>query len=174
MGGNDYLYVTSKNIGFGTMDITTAERISKEEHVKIYSRCDVCKGDLLLTKDGANTGNAALNSLDEPFSLLSSVAMLRFDKRKHEAAFFLYQILSPEGQQQIRELMSGNAITRLTLQKIRGLRFSVTSLAEQSAIATILSDMDAEIAALKAKLRKARQVKQGMMQELLTGRTRLI
>ena len=46
--------------------------------------------------------------------------------------------------------------------------------AEQTAIAAILSDMDAEIAALEAKLAKARQVKQGMMQELLTGRIRLV
>ena len=45
---------------------------------------------------------------------------------------------------------------------------------EQAAIAAILSDMDAEIAALKAKLTKARQLKQGMMQELLTGRIRLV
>jgi type I restriction enzyme S subunit len=48
------------------------------------------------------------------------------------------------------------------------------SLPEQTAIAAILSDMDAEIAALEAKLAKARQVKQGMMQELLTGKTRLV
>jgi len=45
---------------------------------------------------------------------------------------------------------------------------------EQTAIATILSDMDAEITALEAELAKARQIKQGMMQELLTGRIRLI
>ncbi len=44
---------------------------------------------------------------------------------------------------------------------------------EQAAIAAILSDMDAEIAALEDKRSKARQVKQGMMQELLTGKTRL-
>ena len=46
--------------------------------------------------------------------------------------------------------------------------------AEQTAIAAILTDMDAEIAALEAKLAKARQLKQGMMQELLTGRIRLV
>ena len=45
---------------------------------------------------------------------------------------------------------------------------------EQTAIATILSDMDTEITALEAKLSKARQLKQGMMQELLTGRIRLL
>jgi len=41
-------------------------------------------------------------------------------------------------------------------------------------ISTLLSDMDAELAALEAKLAKARQIKQGMIQELLTGRIRLI
>ena len=49
-----------------------------------------------------------------------------------------------------------------------------TDETEQTAIATILSDMDEEIAALETKLTKARQIKQGMMQELLTGRIRLI
>ena len=46
--------------------------------------------------------------------------------------------------------------------------------AEQAAIAAILSDMDAEIAALEAKLYMARQLKQGMMHNLLTGRIRLV
>ena len=46
--------------------------------------------------------------------------------------------------------------------------------AEEDAIATILTDMDAEIAALEEKLAKAHQLKQGMMQELLTGKKRLI
>jgi type I restriction enzyme S subunit len=45
---------------------------------------------------------------------------------------------------------------------------------EQQAIATILSDMDAEIDALQARRAKTQAIKQGMMQELLTGRTRLV
>ena len=48
------------------------------------------------------------------------------------------------------------------------------SLEEQTAIATILSDLDSELAALESRLTKARQIKQGMMQELLTGRIRLL
>lgn len=45
---------------------------------------------------------------------------------------------------------------------------------EQTAIAQVLSDMDAELAELEARLAKTRALKQGMMQELLTGRTRLV
>ena len=78
-GGNDYLYITSKNIGEGVLDVSNAERIDAAQHKKIYRRCDVKKGDILLTKDGVNTGNAALNYLDEEFSLLSSVAFLSID-----------------------------------------------------------------------------------------------
>lgn len=57
---------------------------------------------------------------------------------------------------------------------INGTYISLPSVAEQTAIATILADMDAEITALEAKLSKARHIKQGMMQELLTGRIRLV
>src|ERR1700704_5824915 len=66
-----FRYLTSKNIRFGNLDIRDCGWISQEEHSEIFRRCDVAQGDVLLTKDGANTGNAALNSLDEPFSLLS-------------------------------------------------------------------------------------------------------
>jgi type I restriction enzyme S subunit len=59
-GGTDYLYVTSKNIRFGYLDLSNAESIDAIQHEAIYRRCDVKQGDLLLTKDGANTGNAAI------------------------------------------------------------------------------------------------------------------
>jgi type I restriction enzyme S subunit len=50
----------------------------------------------------------------------------------------------------------------------------VPPLKEQTAIATVLLDMDTEIGSLESKLAKAREIKQGMMQELLTGKIRLI
>jgi type I restriction enzyme S subunit len=52
--------------------------------------------------------------------------------------------------------------------------FLVPSLPEQTAIAAVLSDMDAELAALEQRREKTRALKQAMMQELLTGRTRLV
>jgi type I restriction enzyme S subunit len=63
-------------------------------------------------------------------------------------------------------------VNKVTIKKI-SLRFPV-SKSEQTAIAAVLSDMDAEIEALSAKLNKAKAIKQGMMQELLTGRIRLV
>ncbi len=57
---------------------------------------------------------------------------------------------------------------------VKNYEVATPRLEEQTAIATVLSDMDAEIYALEARRDKTQQVKQGMMQELLTGRTRLV
>ena len=54
------------------------------------------------------------------------------------------------------------------------MKIQLPSINEQTRIAKILSDMDDEITALETKLTKAQQIKQGMMSELLTGKTRLV
>lgn len=87
---------------------------------------------------------------------------------------FLYYLLLTQKQGFI-SLCGGS--TFLEIGKIQLAAFEVrvpTTKDEQAAIAAILSDMDAEIVALEVKLAKARQLKQGMMQELLTGRIRLV
>lgn len=72
-------------------------------------------------------------------------------------------------------LVSTTALPSLNSTTLRSIRFRVpVSREEQRAIAAVLSDLDAELEALEGKLHKARAIKQGMMQELLTGRTRLV
>ena len=68
----------------------------------------------------------------------------------------------------------GTTHKRISRGALGRLRIKVPLVEEQAAIAAVLSDMDTEIGALEAKLAKARNLKRGMMQELLTGRSRLI
>lgn len=76
---------------------------------------------------------------------------------------------------ELRELSSGDGGRGgLNLKLIKGLRMPFPTVQEQTAIAAVLSDMDAEIAALEARRDKTRAIKQGMMQQLLTGRVRLV
>ena len=85
---------------------------------------------------------------------------------------FVYYLLS---SLRLERFATGSGVPTLNRNDVHAFAVSISpSPAEQSAIATVLSDMDADIAALEAKLAKARQLKQGMMQELLTGRIRLI
>jgi len=148
--------------------------ISEEEHRKIYKRCDVKMGDVLLTKDGINTGNAAINHLNEEFSLLSSVAILRIDTKYHNNLYLMYQLLSNQGQARITNMISGNAITRLTLEKIRKLSFPFPSTKhEQKLIDEKISSIDSLITSLEKLIEKKKLIKKGVMQELLTGKGRL-
>ncbi|MBL8871490.1 MAG: restriction endonuclease subunit S [Planctomycetaceae bacterium] len=161
-------YLTSKNVRWGRLDLSDCGRISQQEHDAIYARCDVKYGDVLLTKDGANTGNACLNTLHEPFSLLSSVAILRTDESAHSASFILQYFLSPDGQRRLKDLMSGNAITRLTLQKIKAFETPVPPTPEQRKIARILTTVDNLIEKTEALIAKYQAIKQGMMHDLFT------
>lgn len=68
----------------------------------------------------------------------------------------------------------GTKVSGISKTNIAKIEISLPALDEQTRIATILSDMDAEISALETKLAKYKQIKQGMMQELLTGKTRLV
>ena len=77
-----YKYITSKNIRMGRMKLDDISYISETDHKHIYSTCAVKYGDVLLTKDGASTGNICLNELKEEFSLLSSVALIQADKNE--------------------------------------------------------------------------------------------
>ena len=71
-------------------------------------------------------------------------------------------------------LNSGTAQPKLNKQSCLKIKINNPSFQEQTAIASILTDMDSDISSLQQRLSKTRQIKQGMMQELLTGKTRLI
>jgi type I restriction enzyme S subunit len=87
---------------------------------------------------------------------------------------YLYQhLFSVVINNQIEMLISGSNYPAINSTDVRQLKIQIGSFEEQTAIATILSDMDSELTALEQKLAKARDVKQGMMQQLLTGRIRL-
>jgi type I restriction enzyme, S subunit len=68
----------------------------------------------------------------------------------------------------------GDAVVHIGASALSSIQVTIPRLEEQTEIATILSDMDTEIATLEAKLTKTRQLKQGMMHELLTGKIRLV
>ena len=86
---------------------------------------------------------------------------------------FLYYILLTM-KSELEELSSGSTFLELSKRSAALLEITLPPIQEQKAIAQILSDMDAEIEALEARRGKTQRLKQGMMQELLTGRTRLV
>ena len=89
-----------------------------------------------------------------------------------DRVFAFYYLAEP--LKDIEDATSSTTVKHLSHGNIEAVEKPLPIVEEQTAIAEILSDTDTEITALETKLAKARQIKQGMMQELLTGRIRLI
>jgi len=87
---------------------------------------------------------------------------------------FLFQVVKLDCFVEAASSAYGTHMPRSDWNVVRNFEVRLPPAPEQTAVAAILSDMDSEITALEAKLAKARSLKQGMMQELLTGRIRLV
>ena len=166
----EYKYITSKNIRNSGLDLSDVSYISAEEHQEIYKRCSVKFGDLLLTKDGASTGNCCINFLDEEFSLLSSVAVLRPKQKKHNANFLCQVLQSPIGQNEIKGSMAGQAITRITLEKLRAYKFNFPLYEEQTHLGLFFRRLDSQIAESRAVLEKNHQLKKAMLAKMFPAK----
>lgn len=133
-------------------------------------------GDVLMpgstTTTGADLATASALMVND-VALGGDVLVIRAIGREYEPAFLAYY-LTHACERAITELAQGMTIYHLHGRNLAQIVLHLPPREEQAAIADLLCDIDAEIAALEAKLAKARQVKQGMMQELLTGRIRLI
>src|SRR6185295_10339373 len=158
-----YPYVTAKNVRPWGLDLGDIAYLSEVDHRSIYRRCDPAQGDVLLVKDGVNAGDAAINSFEGEMSLLSSVCMLRPHKELLLSQFLRYFLLSPQGYRWLTGQMTGTAIKRIILQRIREAPVPIAPLREQRRIVAkieeLFSDLDAGVAALrraKANLKRYR------------------
>lgn len=152
------------------------------ERVKVSpteSQNRVMKGDLLFNGSSETPEEVALCSVlaeDVPNLFLNSFCFgFRFREAVDTDGLFLaYYLRSKSGREMMKSLAQGS--TRYNLSKVALLKslLLLPRMSEQKAIVAVLSDMDAELAALEQRLSKTRTLKQGMMQELLTGRTRLL
>lgn len=147
-----FKYITAKNIRPWGLDLSDITYIDAATHAEIFSRCDVRIDDVLMVKDGATTGRLALNTLDEPFSLLSSVGVLR-PGPELLPKYLLYVLQSPSVKDRLLAQVAGVAITRLTLKKLKESCIPVAPLSEQHRIVAEieeqLSRLEAGVAALK-------------------------
>ena len=121
---------------------------------------------------GASVGNIGLYPGGVSFCG-GAIGITRFYE-EDDADWVYYYMSSSEGQARIQYVTKGGAQATVTIADIRNFSIPTPSKEERIAITALLSDMDNEIEALEQKLAKTRQIKQGMMQQLLTGKIRLV
>jgi type I restriction enzyme, S subunit len=91
-----------------------------------------------------------------------------------DSLFLGYALNTSDVNRQKASRGQGDAVVHISSTALAQVSLPMPRLEEQTAIATVLSDMDAEITAIEKRRNKTQQIKQGMMQQLLTGRIRLI
>ena len=141
------LYITSKNVRANYLDLSNVSYVSEEDHRAIYSRCPVKFGDVLYVKDGANTGLSAINTLEEEFSLLSSVAVMRGKSSVLDNRYLSYFLNSNRGRKIMLSMIAGVAITRLTLTKLNSAQIPIPPFTTQQ---SIVAEIEAEQALVEA------------------------
>lgn len=155
-------------------DFKNVKHISLEEHKALTSNYRMEKGDVLMTRIGS-IGCCKYVDWDVDASFYVSLALLKINE-KYDSKFISYL----SNIKSFKEEVMLNSLVFAIPQKINLGNISLikvyipTSKAEQTAISNILSDCDSEIAALEEKRDKYKEIKQGMMQQLLTGKIRLI
>ena len=134
----------------------------------------VQENDLLIARTGASVGKTYLYNAKDG-KLVFAGFLIKMNICGADSKFVFYSTLTKYYQDWIVSESARTGQPGVNLQQMKKLLIAIpSSMAEQTAIATILSDMDSEIAALETKLAKYRQLKTGMMQQLLTGKIRLV
>lgn len=142
-------------------------------HAAELQRCIVQPGSILIAKM-MPAGRAIICPDNEKSYILGSDVVKVVPNSSVDRRYLVYATKSRFYLDQIADDTQGSTRARTSVSKLRKTAILFPEKDEQIAIADILSEMDMEIAALEGKLAKYRQVKQGMMQQLLTGKIRLM
>jgi len=170
----DFYLVTGTDFKDSSIDWSNCHYVD-ESRYKQDKNIQLKKHDVLVTKDGTIGKVALITNLEKPATLNSGVFVIRPIEDAFYPDFFYYLLCSNLFAEFLGQLSAGSTINHLYQKDFVNFTYKTpATIDEQIFIAEILSNIDTEIAALEAKLAKARQIKQGMMQELLTGRIRLV
>ena len=133
-------------------------------------------GDILFTCSGETKEEIGKCTAFTKEKLLAYAGgdIIIFSPQSDNSEFLGYLLNSDKIMQQKTSLGQGDAVVHISSRSLSSVQTLLPKPKEQKAIANVLSDMDTEIEALKHKLEKTKAIKTGIMQELLTGKTRLI
>lgn len=156
-------------------DFTHVKYITREEHERLTSSYKIENGDVLMTRIGS-IGKGKYIDWNPNASFYVSLALLKFRGNKPLANFIALLTGTEEFQKEAELHSLQFAIPmKINLGQISNIRVRIPAdESEIKAIITMLNDMGSEIKRLEQKLNKYKQLKQGMMEELLTGKVRLL
>lgn len=169
--GYSYL-IGGTDFNNGTVSLDNISYVSKERY-DMDTNIQVSENDVLVTKDGTIGKVAIVPELNKPATLNSGVFVFRTNS--HLVPAFLFRVLqSSVFREFIDTLSAGSTIKHLYQKDLKNFEFEIpVDTKEQEAIAAVLTAMDEEIRDLETEREKIIQIREGAMDDLLTGRVRL-
>lgn len=167
-----YGLITSTDLIEGKVNWDTCVFVS-EERYKQDTNIIVKNGDVLVSKDGTIGKVAVVSNLQYPTTLNSGVFVIRTKNEKITQEGLGLVFISPYFKDFIKRLTAGSTIVHLYQKDIVNFTFPIPTLPEQHHIASALTSIDNLISSLGKLIEKKKNIKQGAMQQLLTGETRL-
>lgn len=166
-------FIRSQNVGWGNLLMDDIAFIDDEIH-STFKATEIKESDVFLNITGASIGRSALaDNRVVRGNVNQHVCIIRTIKQELHPNFLNAYLLSRKGQKQIDSFQAGGNRQGLNFGQIKSFQVPLPPLPEQQAIAEVLSDMDALVSSLDQLITKKRNIKQGTMQLLLTGKKRL-
>lgn len=174
LDSGDYILITGTDFDSGFINWKSCSYVSKWRFDQ-DKNIQIKRGDVLITKDGTIGKVAFLNEIPMQGTLNSGVFVIRPKNHDKIDSVFLSLIFKSFWFDSfLEQITSGSTIVHLYQKDFVKFDFPLPSKEEQNAIANVLSSMDKEIETLNTKLEKYRNLKTAMMQQLLTGKIRLV
>ena len=167
-------FLSAQNVQNGKVVYDKHKYISKELFEQITKHNKPEKGDLLYTRVGAGIGEAGVIKDNFQFGIYVSLTLIKSDERQLHNYYLLHLLNSPKYKYFAKTgQFAGAGVQNLNVQIVREFLIPLPSIEEQTAIADALFDADALIESLEKLIAKKKAIKQGTMQQLLTGKKRL-
>lgn len=172
MSSGDYLLITGTDFDNGQVNWKSCAYVSKARYEQ-DSNIKIRPQDILISKDGTIGKVAYLGMIPKAGTLNSGIFVIRANDRKIDQVFLSKIFMSFYFEEFLNRLVAGSTINHLYQKDFVKFCFPLPNSEEQTAIAAALSDVDSLISALTKKIEKKKAIKQGLMQQLLTGKKRL-
>jgi type I restriction enzyme S subunit len=168
-----YKMIRTTNVRHGRVDTENVRNVSKETYEAWIRRLLPENGDLIFTRE-APVGECGILKDARGVFLGQRTMMYRADETKTSSKFLMYSLMSDYGKQQLEDFSGGSTVPHMRVPDCGKILIKTPSKEEQYVIVNSLNSIDISIEIKETKLRKITDTKKALMQDLLTGKVRVL
>jgi restriction endonuclease S subunit len=164
--------ITVEHLGKYGIDDSAAPMVSDSDRRRLRAY-ELEEGDIVFSRVGSIDRNAWVSKQESGWLFSGRLLRVRFDPQAADSKFMSAQFHSKKFTDSVKAVAVGQTMPSLNTAILKGIEIVLPPEDEQRSIGEVAESLDQELQRLEARLEKARNIRQGMMQQLLTGRTRL-